>query len=65
MDKAGKGKRPVLFATALVLAVLSAFPIWFMVTSAFKAEEEIMAVPIHWWPHQFQWFERFAAARNF
>ncbi len=62
MDKAGKGKRPVLFATALVLAVLSAFPIWFMVTSAFKAEEEIMAVPIHWWPHQFQWFERFREA---
>lgn len=54
--------RPVLFTTALVIALLSAFPIWFMVTSAFKAEEEIQAIPIHWWPHDFQWLERFREA---
>jgi multiple sugar transport system permease protein len=57
--------RPVLFVTALVVAALSAFPIWFMVTSAFKAEPEIMAIPIHWWPHDFQWFARFREAAAF
>ena len=57
--------RPALFTTALALAALSAFPIWFMVTSAFKAEPEIMAIPIHWWPHDFQWFERFREAAAF
>jgi multiple sugar transport system permease protein/arabinosaccharide transport system permease protein len=57
--------RPVLFATALVVATLSAFPIWFMVTSAFKAEPEIMAIPIHWWPHDFQGLARFREAAAF
>jgi multiple sugar transport system permease protein/arabinosaccharide transport system permease protein len=57
--------RPVLLTTAIVLASLSAFPIWFMVTSAFKAEEEIQAIPIHWWPHDFQWFARFREAAEF
>jgi ABC-type glycerol-3-phosphate transport system permease component len=36
-----------------------------MVTSAFKAEPEIMAIPIHWWPHDFQWLARFREAANF
>ena len=57
--------RPVLFATALAAATLSAFPIWFMVTSAFKAEPEIMAIPIHWWPHEFQGLARFQEAAEF
>jgi len=57
--------RPLLVGAALVLAILSAFPIWFMVTSAFKAEPEIMAIPIHWWPHEFQGLGRFREAANF
>jgi ABC-type glycerol-3-phosphate transport system permease component len=50
---------------ALIAAIVFAFPIWFMVTSAFKAEEEIQAIPIHWLPHQFQWFARFQEAAEF
>ena len=46
--------RPVLFLVGLIAATVFAFPIWFMVTSAFKAENEIQAIPIHWWPHDFQ-----------
>jgi ABC-type glycerol-3-phosphate transport system permease component len=40
--------RPGLFFTGLVAATVFAFPIWFMVTSAFKEETEIQAIPIHW-----------------
>jgi multiple sugar transport system permease protein/arabinosaccharide transport system permease protein len=56
---------PALFATALVVAVVFAFPIWMMITSSFKAEEEIQAIPIHWLPHDFQWFARFREAAEF
>lgn len=57
--------RPVVFTTALLCALLSAFPIWFMITSAFKAEEEIQAIPIHWLPHDFQGWARFIEAAEF
>jgi multiple sugar transport system permease protein/arabinosaccharide transport system permease protein len=46
-------------------AAVFAFPIWFMVTSAFKAEAEIQAIPIHWLPQDFQWFARFTEAADF
>ncbi|MBI3498865.1 MAG: carbohydrate ABC transporter permease [Proteobacteria bacterium] len=36
-----------------------------MVTSAFKAEPEIQAIPIHWLPHDFQGLERFREAAEF
>ncbi len=54
-----------MFLIALAAAILFAFPIWFMVTAAFKAEEEIQAIPIHWLPHDFQWFARFREAADF
>jgi multiple sugar transport system permease protein len=57
--------RPGLFMTGVVAAVIFAFPIWFMVTSAFKAETEIQAIPIHWWPHEFQGLARFQEAADF
>jgi multiple sugar transport system permease protein len=44
----------VWFTLALVLALTFFFPIFFMVTSSFKAEREIFAMPIHWLPHEFQ-----------
>ena len=47
---------------ALVIAVLFAFPIWFMVTSAFKAETEIEAIPMHLLPWQFQGLAQFRLA---
>jgi ABC-type glycerol-3-phosphate transport system permease component len=44
------------------MAVLFAFPIWFMVTSAFKAETEIEAIPMHLVPWQFQGIAQFRLA---
>ncbi len=61
----GGWRRSALLVTALVVAVLFAFPIWFMITSAFKAEAEIQAIPIHWLPHEFQWLNRFREAAEF
>jgi multiple sugar transport system permease protein len=58
----GRVARWVWFGLALVLAATFAFPLWFMVTSAFKAETEIMAVPVHWLPHDFQGLGQFRNA---
>ena len=33
-----------------------------MLTSAFKAEEEIQLIPMHWLPHQFQGLAHFQLA---
>src|SRR5262249_16313975 len=54
--------RPVRTLIASVMAVLFAFPIWFMVTSAFKAETEIEAIPMHLIPWQFQGIAQFRLA---
>ena len=55
-------RRPIRLLIALVIAALFAFPIWFMVTSAFKAEVEIEAVPMHFLPWQFQGLAQFRLA---
>ncbi len=47
---------------ALTLAVIFAFPLYFMVTSSFKAEPEVLASPVHWLPHNFQGLANFQAA---
>jgi multiple sugar transport system permease protein/arabinosaccharide transport system permease protein len=57
--------RWALFLAGLAAAAVFALPIWFMVTSAFKAENEIQAIPIHWLPHDFQGFARFKEAADF
>ncbi len=53
---------PVFLGIASAAAAVFAFPLWFMATSAFKAEPEIQAIPIHWLPHQFQGFAQFERA---
>ena len=60
-----RGAQSTLFVVALAAAVVFAFPIFVMITSAFKAEEEIQSIPIHWLPHHFQWFARFREAAEF
>lgn len=50
------------FLIALVLAVIFAFPVWFMVSSAFKAEVEIQAIPMHVLPWDFQGLVQFRLA---
>jgi multiple sugar transport system permease protein len=50
------------FVAAFVLAATFFLPIFFMVSSSFKAETEIFATPIHWLPHDFQGFAQYARA---
>jgi ABC-type glycerol-3-phosphate transport system permease component len=47
---------------ATAAAAIFAFPIWFMATSAFKAESEVHAIPLHLLPHHFQGFAQFRQA---
>ena len=45
-----------LFRSVVAMAIGLAFffPVYFMISSAFKAESEILASPIHWIPYEFQ-----------
>lgn len=52
----------VWFSIALVLALTFFFPVFFMITSSFKAETEIFAAPIHWLPQDFQGLTQYAKA---
>ena len=47
---------------AVVAAAIFAFPIWFMASSAFKAEAEVQAIPMHFFPHHFQGLAQFRQA---
>ena len=55
-------ERPVRILIAVAAAAIFAFPIWFMVSSAFKAETEVQAIPLHFFPHDFQGFAQFRQA---
>ncbi len=47
---------------ALLAAAIFAFPIFFMLSTSFKAESEVFAMPIHWLPHQFQGLRNYVRA---
>ena len=50
---------------ALIVAAVAlafAFPVYFMVSSAFKAENEILAIPIHVVPYEFAGLDEFRRA---
>ena len=53
---------PLRIIIAVLIAVLFAFPIWFMLTSAFKAETEVEAIPAHLLPWEFQGLKQFRMA---
>jgi len=55
-------ERPIRILVAVAAAAIFAFPIWFMVSSAFKAEPEVHAIPMHFLPHDFQGFAQFRLA---
>ena len=50
------------FLIALILALTFFFPVFFMITSSFKAETEIFAMPLHWLPEEFQSLTNFTKA---
>lgn len=49
---------------AAAAALPFAFPVLFMMTSSFKAEWEIQAVPVHWLPHDFQGLAQYVHAAD-
>jgi multiple sugar transport system permease protein/arabinosaccharide transport system permease protein len=55
-------ERPVRVLLALAMAALFAFPIWFMASSAFKAEAEVQAIPMHFVPWDFKGWAQFRLA---
>lgn len=52
----------MVFVTAAVLAFSFGFPLYFMFTSSFKAESEVLAMPLHWLPHDFQGLKQYIKA---
>ncbi|MBC7811440.1 MAG: carbohydrate ABC transporter permease, partial [Burkholderiales bacterium] len=56
--------RYVWLAFALVAALTFSFPLYFMVSSSFKAENEILTTPIHWFPEDFQGINQYVRAFN-
>lgn len=50
------------FAAGLGLAFLFFFPLYFMISSSFKAEVEVLSVPVHWFPQDFQGLENYRRA---
>jgi ABC-type glycerol-3-phosphate transport system permease component len=55
-------QKAMLVLIALTLALSFGFPLYFMITGSFKAEEEILATPFHWLPEQFQGFAQYERA---
>jgi len=52
----------ILFSVALLISLLFFFPVYLMVSSSFKSEGEIFAIPMHWIPHEFQGFRQYQFA---
>ncbi len=53
---------PLIVAGCVVVAALFAFPVFFMVTSSFKLEPDIMRIPIKWLPDSFFDLRQYALA---
>jgi multiple sugar transport system permease protein len=53
-----------LHAVLLAGVIITCIPIFYMVSSSFKAEAEVFAVPIHWFPHDFQGLDNYVKAFN-
>lgn len=54
--------RLMWFLFALLLTVSFAFPMYFMFSSSFKSDTEVMAHPVHWLPEDFQGLTQFSRA---
>ncbi len=42
-----------LYVLVIVGLLIFCMPVYYMVTTSFKAETEVVAIPIHWIPHEF------------
>ncbi len=52
----------ILVSVGLLISLLFFFPVYLMVSSSFKSEGEIFAIPMHWIPHEFQGFRQYEFA---
>ncbi len=50
------------FLVALILAISFFFPLYFMISSSFKENTEVLVTPIHWWPQNFQGLTQYQRA---
>ncbi len=54
--------RLLLHAVILIGALLTSVPVYYMVSTSFKDESEVFALPIHWIPHEFQGLDNYIKA---
>ena len=52
----------ILISTGLFISLIFFFPVYFMVSSSFKAEHEVFATPLHWLPNEFQGLRQYERA---
>ena len=52
----------ILLSLALLISLLFFFPVYLMISSSFKAEGEIFAIPMHWLPYEFQGLRQYERA---
>ncbi len=55
-------ERLILLLSAFFITFLFAFPLYMMITTSFKAESEVLAIPYHWLPYEFQGINNYTAA---
>lgn len=47
-------KTLLLYAVVIAGLFIFCVPVYYMITTSVKAESEVVAIPIHWLPHEFQ-----------
>jgi multiple sugar transport system permease protein len=52
----------LIHAILIVGVLLTCIPIFYMISSSFKAEAEVLAVPVHWLPRNFQGLDNYVEA---
>lgn len=68
MNQQTKTKSPInrermtLLISGLIITFIFAFPLYMMITSSFKAESEVLAIPYHWLPYEFQGLNNYVEA---
>lgn len=55
-------ERLILLFSGLFITFIFAFPLYMMITTSFKAESEVLAIPYHWLPYEFQGFQNYTDA---
>ncbi|NLE46550.1 MAG: carbohydrate ABC transporter permease [Chloroflexi bacterium] len=54
--------KTLLHIVLIVGALFTSVPVYYMISTSFKAEREVFAIPIHWFPADFQWLDNYRKA---